>query len=617
MIIVPYLLKSAACMLAFWVFYKMVLEKENMHLFKRYYLLAALAASLIIPTLVFVEQVVPIVETNRVMESIDSGAVMMVAEAPDSPISINVPFLLWTFYGLGLVFFGYRFVKNLHQIISRIRKNQKIKAGFITKVLLPQLLPPHTFFNYVFLNKSGFEADKIPEEVLLHEETHARQFHSIDILVLELVQVLFWFNPMVYAFKKSIRLNHEFLADEAVLKSNIPTQNYQHTLLSYLEKDNYYTYQPVKMAHAINYSSIRLTIFGKTIVFGDAVGQVKKRFAIMRKQTSKKSVILRSILLVPFAALIAYGFSTKREVFTTQTDSNENASHTARSLSIELLGDGTYNVEGVRANKKNLMEVVKQFNGDITPEIRNNILNVHLSSLVAISNKEVWFVYNSFLDYGFYRIVTPNQEIIRTKGNTPFAMNNEQHQEKGATREQMKEYNTLAKKYNEMPREELQIKLKEVERMKYIYGIMTEKQRADAEPFPYFPVPPEPPTFRSPPEVRVVMPPNTKSPNDKSDKQYAADRIDSIVKNQDPNDDLNMNVNAAIPPSPPAPKSPVENIEELAKKGAVFYYEGQKISAAKAIELVKNERSLHVVSTRSNKRDYVVTLSKSKKKGEK
>ena len=84
--------------------------------------------------------------------------------------------------------------------------------------------------------------------------------------------------------------------------------------------------------------------------------------------------------------------------------------------------NGTYEVDGIKANKSTFASVINQLHQDITPELRNKIMNIHLSSLNDISNKEVWFIYNSVLDYGFHRIVTANQEIIRRKGNKPFAI---------------------------------------------------------------------------------------------------------------------------------------------------------------------------------------------------
>ena len=310
---------------------------------------------------------------------------------------VNWSLLFWSIYLVGVVGFGFRFLKHLFQISSRIRRNPKLKRNLFTQVLLSEKMPPHTFFKYIFLNKVAVEKKSIPEEVILHEETHAKQLHSIDVLFIELLQVLLWFNPLIYLFKKNIKLNHEFLADSAVLKENVPTKSYQNTLLSYLSKESNQKYQSVKMANAINYSSI------------------KKRFIIMKTETSKKSVVLRSLLLIPLLALLLVGFSTKREIPRTGDTSPENISYTARSLSIEVLDNGTYFIEDHFASKGDFLEVVNQFNKDITPEIRNNILNIHLSSSSDISNDEVWFIYNSFLEYGFYRIVAPQSRNHSSK----------------------------------------------------------------------------------------------------------------------------------------------------------------------------------------------------------
>ncbi|HBY69604.1 MAG TPA: peptidase M56, partial [Flavobacteriaceae bacterium] len=75
--------------------------------------------------------------------------------------------------------------------------------------------------------------NEIPEEVLLHEHAHAKQMHSVDILFIELLHVLFWFNPLFIFLKRSMKLNHEFLADRAVLKQGAETSVYQKLLLAY------------------------------------------------------------------------------------------------------------------------------------------------------------------------------------------------------------------------------------------------------------------------------------------------------------------------------------------------------------------------------------------------
>ena len=296
---VLYLLKSTACLTIFFLFYKGLLENASMHRFKRFYLLGCLVLSFLIPTFVFVEYVnVPVVETLQT--SLPSAESNPVISRPTKPTSdwdtLNLPLLAWSIYGLGFTLFAIRFGKNLVDIVHRIRRNQKIKEPSHIKVLIQEKLPPHTFLKYIFLEQKKFQSNVLAPEVLLHEETHAKQKHTYDILFVELVQLLFWFNPLIYLFKHSIKLNHEFLADEAVLRRLDSPKNYQNTLLSYLSAASQSKYQSITMASAIHYSSI------------------KKRFTIMRKQTSKKAKLIRIFLILPLVSLLLWSFSETQYV---------------------------------------------------------------------------------------------------------------------------------------------------------------------------------------------------------------------------------------------------------------------------------------------------------------
>src|SRR5690606_11425491 len=148
------------------------------------------------------------------------------------------PYVLWSFYALGMFYFSIKFIKNIRQIRSRVKNNPNVKKDATTYVLLGESTVPHTFLNYVFLNNQKYDAQQIPDEVLQHERVHARQKHSIDILFVELVQILFWVNPLLYFIKKSIKLNHEFLADSVVLKQGVNTSKYQNLILAFSSQAN-------------------------------------------------------------------------------------------------------------------------------------------------------------------------------------------------------------------------------------------------------------------------------------------------------------------------------------------------------------------------------------------
>ena len=278
----------------FLVFYKLLLERESMHHFKRFFLLTALIFSLIIPQIVFTEYIEaePTPAVTQVLTINEQPEITpIVHEMEESPM--NWTLILYTLYGLGIAIFGFRFLYNIAKLWIRVRRNTQIKFNSLVKVLLKEELPPHTFLRYIFLNKQKFESKSIPAAVLLHEETHAKEWHSLDVLFIELLQVLFWFNPLIYVFKRSIKLNHEFLADSAVIKGQENQLQYQNTLLSYLSNDNFHTHQSVGIANAINYSSI------------------KKRFIIMKKQTSKRGILIRSVLVFPLMVLLLVSFSSR------------------------------------------------------------------------------------------------------------------------------------------------------------------------------------------------------------------------------------------------------------------------------------------------------------------
>ena len=335
----------------FLLFYKLLLEKESMHQFKRFFLLTAVIASFIIPQIVFTEyvEVEPTTAVTQIISINEPQNIPPVVQAIEkSPM--NWSLILWTIYGLGVAGFALRFLINLYKIWKRIRNNPKTKHSTIYRILLKEQLPPHTFLKYIFLNKQKFETKSIPNSVLLHEETHAIQRHSLDVLFLEVLQVVFWFNPLIYVYKKTIKLNHEFLADSAVLNGQENHLNYQNTLLSYLSNDSFDTHQSVGIANAINYSSI------------------KKRFIIMKKQTSKKGIAIRSLLLLPVLALMLYGFSQKNVI----------AQNTIKDINIEITktGDLLMNNEPVALEK--LSTEVLRTNQNFGPYIIKNYLTAHI-----------------------------------------------------------------------------------------------------------------------------------------------------------------------------------------------------------------------------------------------
>lgn len=305
----------------------------------------------------------------------------------------------------------------------------------------------------------------------------------------------------------------------------------------------------------------------------------------MKTKTSKTVLWVRSLVLLPLLALLIYSFSSNKKVEKHISSDTSGINYTARSIDIEVLGNDTYKIDDMFATKETFISTINKLHQDITLEIRNRIINIHVNDQKMVSDEEVWFIYNSVIDYGFHRIVTYNQEIIREKGNKPFAIKSSKKQ-KDATKKQVAEYNTLAKKYNEQSENKRIIKLKDVKRLEYLYNVMNEKQKAKAEPFPNLP-PPPPVTPETPKKMKEKeLPPPPPIPNNITPEQKK--KMQGAI----------IHYNKNVPPPPP--KSPLDHVIELAKKGATFYYEDKKVSSDKAIELLKNNKNLNTSTNTIN-----------------
>ncbi|MCL6293983.1 M56 family metallopeptidase [Jejuia spongiicola] len=462
-----FVLKSSACLAVFMIFYKLCLEKTSAHTFKRFYLIGVILISISIPLITFTEYI----ELSKT--DFENALPIEVTDQSKTFYDL-LPVILWSIYVLGLIIFLFRFFKNIYRLFQKIKTNPKLKSENFINVLLNDLIIPHTFLNYIFLNKTKYENKLIPDEVLLHEQIHAKQKHALDILFVELFQILFWFNPLLYFIKKDIKLNHEFLADHAVLKQGIDSSTYQKTLLTFSSPNSFRDNQNQQIVNAINYSLI------------------KKRFTVMKTKTSKTIIWLRSLIILPLLAILIYSFS--------------------------------------------------------------------------------------------------NKAIIETENTTEQSV-----YQKKATQKEIAEYNRLAKKYNN-PQGRVIIKNKEVERLNYIYRVMTVEQRKKAEPFPVFP--PPPPVPGEPSKLRGVV--EVPAPEPTPVKVVEVREVPAPVEVREV---------VEVPPPPPPPKSPLEHVKDMAKKGAKFYYNKKEISSKKAISILTKNKNISITTNHSNDNDYVVQLS--------
>lgn len=205
---ITYLIKIVLCSALFVLFYKAVLERESMHRFNRCYLLGSLAFSIIIPLLTFNQYVshFPVVE-NIVTETVIFTETGSHEQAPNNGIQYQTIIFL-TIYVTIATMLSFRFAINLKALLHRAWTNTTIPFKNSKIVLIDQDVTPHSFLDYIFVNRKAYKSGSIQQEIFIHELAHVKQKHSWDILFFEIMQIFCWFNPVLFLYRRAILLNH-------------------------------------------------------------------------------------------------------------------------------------------------------------------------------------------------------------------------------------------------------------------------------------------------------------------------------------------------------------------------------------------------------------------------
>jgi TonB family protein len=203
--------------------------------------------------------------------------------------SVESDFSYWEIisiiYLTGLSIFLIRFIIQLLQIYSLIRKNGINKIDGYKIVFSDGKFSPFSFFNIIFLDNS-FEYNSRTSQILVHEKIHIDKLHTLDILLFELITIVQWFNPIIWYYKSALKDLHEFQADEGVIAMGFDKINYQKLILEQISGAGLF-----KMAHNFNYQSI------------------KRRFTMLTKSRTRKLAILKLLMLIPLSLLLAISFA--------------------------------------------------------------------------------------------------------------------------------------------------------------------------------------------------------------------------------------------------------------------------------------------------------------------
>ncbi|MEM9544756.1 MAG: TonB family protein [Bacteroidota bacterium] len=280
-----YLLQVSTCWIVFYGIYLLFLRKETFFAINRYYLLGALISGLAIP---YLGELLPANHTStevyQVMNQITT-TVEVSTLTEDKPSIFTWSNFLTLIYLLGVILVFSRFIYGLSRIYAIYRDAVKIKKDKYTLVKSDKYHLPFSFFHFIFISTT-LPLNRDMDKILKHEELHANQWHSLDIIITELLQIFFWFNPILIFYKSALKQSHEFLADAYVTKDH--NRNSYGQLL------------------------LRQSTSGLEIALANHFfhSQIKQRITMMYKEKSKRPAMVKYLAAIPVLIAMLFIFSS-------------------------------------------------------------------------------------------------------------------------------------------------------------------------------------------------------------------------------------------------------------------------------------------------------------------
>lgn len=284
--ILPYFLKVNLALAILYICYRLLFRNDTFFRLRRAVLLSVYLIAFLYPLL---DISIWLSTRESVTEIVNYYSTILplktVVAADDTPLSTEADWLtiaesyMLLIYLAGITLLFLRCIIELFTVIRlRLRSPKQLING-TTIYVLPSQEEPYSFFGWIFASPESHTPQAL-EEILVHEKTHVRQLHSIDVVLGEIVCILCWINPFVWLLKKEISSNHEYLADEQVMLAGYNKKEYQYHLIG-LEHP--------EMAIAKLYNNF-------------SVLPLKKRITMLNKKRTGRVGKVKYLTLLPLAA---------------------------------------------------------------------------------------------------------------------------------------------------------------------------------------------------------------------------------------------------------------------------------------------------------------------------
>ena len=275
-----YVLQVNVGLLVFYLLYRGLLARDTFLGMRRLYWWAAWVLAFLYPLVelgVWGRTETPL---QVVMADYAEAMTVVSAVAPEEAATWSWQDGLALLWAAGASALLLRMLVQLAVVCRLARRGRKVEWHGVRVLAVEGDNVPFSFFRWIFVQPDRHSEGEL-EEILAHEQAHVRQWHSLDVVVSELLCCLFWFNPAVWLAKRCVRQNLEFLADRAVVHSGFDRKNYQYHLL--------------RLSYGVNIGQI---------VNNFNVSPLKKRIMMMNKKKSRHAGALKYALLLPVAGLL-------------------------------------------------------------------------------------------------------------------------------------------------------------------------------------------------------------------------------------------------------------------------------------------------------------------------
>lgn len=321
-----YDLKVAAWIAVFYMFYRLMLSRETFHRVNRIVLLATAVVSFVLPFCVITLHETVVMPAPQA--SVEVGN--MVAEVAEPVVPLWQSLLPYLFT-IGVVITLGHTLWSIFRIMRLIKKSEQHPQadGIVVCVTGNAQMSPFSWMHYIVMNRRDYEEQDAA--ILAHERGHIRLRHSWDVVLVDMLTALQWFNPAMWMLRMDLRAIHEYEADAAVLSQGINARQYQYLLVT-------------KAAG----------IGGYSIANGISHSTLKNRIHMMLHKKSSNSHLLKLLALVPIVGItLAINAEKVQDIVYTPANNVPDVVTTAIEQAPTVQEDTkTYTVRGVVKDKE-------------------------------------------------------------------------------------------------------------------------------------------------------------------------------------------------------------------------------------------------------------------------